>query len=153
MKPPLQSQKKPKTSQSAQLEVKKVNVLLQRSSEVMTSCPVTIKKDDIRGRKLIFQTTDCQGLSLPSPPHPAACQSSCATCSSRFGCQSCGSRQPLLDPDSSQCLASCPAGSYQADHTHCRRECHHTPCAAYICVSSNVCLRWSFEDLHQNFRW
>ncbi|CAG09632.1 unnamed protein product [Tetraodon nigroviridis] len=55
----------------------------------------------------------------------AACHSSCATCFSRLGCQSCGSRQPLLGPDGSQCLASCPPGSYQADHTHCRR-CHES---------------------------
>lgn len=58
---------------------------------------------------------------LPSPP--AACQSSCASCSSSLACLSCGSQQPLLDPDGGQCLASCPAGSYQDQHTHhCRRE-------------------------------
>lgn len=61
---------------------------------------------------------------LPSPPAPpAACQSSCASCSSSLACLSCGSQQPLLDPDGGQCLASCPAGSYQDQHTHhCRRE-------------------------------
>lgn len=96
----------------------------------MTSCPVTIKKAELRGWKWIFERTDCQSVSLPSCPPPAACQSSCATCSSRLACQSCGPRQPLLGPDSSRCLASCPPGSYQADHTHCRREYHHTPCAA-----------------------
>lgn len=53
---------------------------------------------------------------------PTACQSSCATCSSSLDCQSCGSQLPLLSADSGQCLASCPAGSYQHDHTHCRRE-------------------------------
>lgn len=105
------------------------NMLLQWTSEVMTSCRVTIKKAQIRGRKLIFQTTACQHLSLPSLAHPAACQSSCATCSSRLGCQSCGSHQPLLGPDGSQCLASCPPGSYQANHTHCRREYRQIRCA------------------------
>uniref|UniRef100_A0AAX7USN5 Fraser extracellular matrix complex subunit 1 n=1 Tax=Astatotilapia calliptera TaxID=8154 RepID=A0AAX7USN5_ASTCA len=55
----------------------------------------------------------------------AACQSSCATCSSRWDCQSCGSRLPLLNPDRSQCLASCPPGSYQHDPTHCRY-CHES---------------------------
>uniref|UniRef100_A0A4W6CQ63 Fraser extracellular matrix complex subunit 1 n=1 Tax=Lates calcarifer TaxID=8187 RepID=A0A4W6CQ63_LATCA len=55
----------------------------------------------------------------------AACQSSCATCSSRWDCQSCGSQLPLLSADSSQCLASCPPGSYQHDHMHCRH-CHES---------------------------
>uniref|UniRef100_UPI001ED83835 extracellular matrix protein FRAS1 n=1 Tax=Scatophagus argus TaxID=75038 RepID=UPI001ED83835 len=58
-------------------------------------------------------------------PVCAACQSSCATCSSRLDCQSCGSQLPLLSADSSQCLASCPPGSYQHDHTSCRR-CHES---------------------------
>ncbi|TKS77877.1 Extracellular matrix protein FRAS1 [Collichthys lucidus] len=53
----------------------------------------------------------------------AACQSSCATCSSKLDCLSCGSQLPLLSADSGQCLASCPPGSFQHDHTHCRR-CH-----------------------------
>ncbi|XP_028271091.1 extracellular matrix organizing protein FRAS1 isoform X8 [Parambassis ranga] len=53
----------------------------------------------------------------------AACQSSCATCSSSWDCQSCGSQLPLLSADSSRCLASCPPGSYQHDHTRCHR-CH-----------------------------
>ncbi|XP_036955362.1 extracellular matrix protein FRAS1 isoform X2 [Acanthopagrus latus] len=51
----------------------------------------------------------------------AACQSSCATCSSSLDCQSCGSQLPLLSEDSGQCLSSCPPGSYQHDSTHCRR--------------------------------
>ncbi|XP_051278840.1 extracellular matrix protein FRAS1 isoform X2 [Dicentrarchus labrax] len=55
----------------------------------------------------------------------AACQSSCATCSSRLDCQSCGSQLPLLSADAGQCLASCPPGSYQHDHAHCRR-CHES---------------------------
>ncbi|XP_030272850.1 extracellular matrix organizing protein FRAS1 isoform X1 [Sparus aurata] len=50
----------------------------------------------------------------------AACQSSCATCSSSLDCQSCGSQLPLLSADSGQCLSSCPPGSYQHDNTHCR---------------------------------
>lgn len=58
----------------------------------------------------------------PTSPSPTACQSSCATCSSSLDCQSCGSQLPLLSADSGQCLASCPTGSYQHDHTHCRRE-------------------------------
>lgn len=53
----------------------------------------------------------------------AACQPSCATCSSRLQCQSCGSQLPLLSAEGGQCLTSCPAGSYQHDHTHCRH-CH-----------------------------
>lgn len=60
--------------------------------------------------------------SQTPPSLPTACQSSCATCSSSLDCQSCGSQLPLLSADSGQCLASCPAGSYQHDHTHCRRE-------------------------------
>uniref|UniRef100_A0A8P4K7M3 Fraser extracellular matrix complex subunit 1 n=1 Tax=Dicentrarchus labrax TaxID=13489 RepID=A0A8P4K7M3_DICLA len=52
----------------------------------------------------------------------AACQSSCATCSSRLDCQSCGSQLPLLSADAGQCLASCPPGSYQHDHAHCCHE-------------------------------
>uniref|UniRef100_A0A3Q3MY85 Fraser extracellular matrix complex subunit 1 n=1 Tax=Mastacembelus armatus TaxID=205130 RepID=A0A3Q3MY85_9TELE len=55
----------------------------------------------------------------------AACQSSCATCSSRWDCQSCGSQLPLLSTDNSQCLDTCPPGSYQHDHTRCRR-CHES---------------------------
>ncbi|XP_067377534.1 extracellular matrix protein FRAS1 isoform X3 [Channa argus] len=55
----------------------------------------------------------------------AACQSSCATCSSRWECQSCGSQLPLLSTDGDQCLATCPPGSYQRDHTHCHR-CHES---------------------------
>ncbi|GLD61427.1 extracellular matrix protein FRAS1 isoform X1, partial [Lates japonicus] len=55
----------------------------------------------------------------------AACQSSCATCSSRWDCQSCGSQLPLLSADSGQCLASCPPGSYQHDHLRCRY-CHES---------------------------
>ncbi|XP_032434237.1 extracellular matrix organizing protein FRAS1 isoform X1 [Xiphophorus hellerii] len=53
----------------------------------------------------------------------AACPESCATCSSRWDCQSCNSQLPLLGPDRDQCLDSCPAGSYQHDNAHCRR-CH-----------------------------
>ncbi|KAM7391087.1 hypothetical protein PAMP_021803 [Pampus punctatissimus] len=48
-----------------------------------------------------------------------ACHSSCATCSSRWDCQSCGSQLPLLSADSGRCLASCPPGSYQHDYTRC----------------------------------
>ncbi|KAM6930976.1 extracellular matrix organizing protein FRAS1 [Xenentodon cancila] len=55
----------------------------------------------------------------------AACPSSCATCSSRWDCQSCGSQLPLLSAESAECLASCPPGSYQSDHKHCRR-CHES---------------------------
>ncbi|KAM4616687.1 extracellular matrix organizing protein FRAS1 [Polymixia lowei] len=56
----------------------------------------------------------------------AACQPSCASCSSGWECQSCGgSLLPLLSPDGERCLASCPSGSYQHDHTHCRR-CHES---------------------------
>ncbi|KAK2838085.1 hypothetical protein Q5P01_015297 [Channa striata] len=55
----------------------------------------------------------------------AACHSSCATCSSGLECQSCGPQLPLLSADSGQCLATCPPGSYQRDHTHCHR-CHES---------------------------
>ncbi|XP_061586644.1 extracellular matrix protein FRAS1 isoform X2 [Cololabis saira] len=55
----------------------------------------------------------------------AACPASCAACSSRWDCQSCGSQLPLLSADSAECLASCPPGSYQYDHKHCRR-CHES---------------------------
>ncbi|XP_013870055.1 extracellular matrix organizing protein FRAS1 [Austrofundulus limnaeus] len=51
----------------------------------------------------------------------AACQPSCATCSSRLDCLSCGPQLPLLSPDRTRCLAACPPGSYQRDHTHCHR--------------------------------
>ncbi|XP_041854892.1 extracellular matrix protein FRAS1 [Melanotaenia boesemani] len=54
-----------------------------------------------------------------------ACPPSCATCSSRWDCQSCGSQLPFLSPDGSRCLATCPPASYQHDHTHCRR-CHES---------------------------
>uniref|UniRef100_UPI0037E879D7 extracellular matrix organizing protein FRAS1 n=1 Tax=Semicossyphus pulcher TaxID=241346 RepID=UPI0037E879D7 len=53
----------------------------------------------------------------------AACPPSCLTCSSRWNCGSCGPRRPLLSPDSTQCLTSCPPGSYRHQHTHCRY-CH-----------------------------
>ncbi|XP_029366253.1 extracellular matrix organizing protein FRAS1 isoform X2 [Echeneis naucrates] len=55
----------------------------------------------------------------------AACQSSCATCSGRLDCQSCGAQLPLLSPDSGRCLASCPPGSYQNERAHCRY-CHES---------------------------
>uniref|UniRef100_A0A3Q2PFS0 Fraser extracellular matrix complex subunit 1 n=1 Tax=Fundulus heteroclitus TaxID=8078 RepID=A0A3Q2PFS0_FUNHE len=53
----------------------------------------------------------------------AACPESCATCSSRWDCQSCDSQLPLLGPDRDRCLGSCPPGSYQHDHTLC---CHRS---------------------------
>ncbi|CAN9512669.1 unnamed protein product [Ophioblennius macclurei] len=53
----------------------------------------------------------------------AACLPSCATCSRAWDCQSCGPLHPLLSVDGDQCLTYCPPGSYQQDHTHCRR-CH-----------------------------
>nr|XP_057925745.1 extracellular matrix protein FRAS1 isoform X1 [Doryrhamphus excisus] len=69
------------------------------------------------------------GRCLPSCPDGffpdegacAACPSSCTICSSRWSCQSCSLQRPLLSADSSQCLTSCPAGTYQDHNRHCRR--------------------------------
>ncbi|KAM9392081.1 extracellular matrix organizing protein FRAS1 [Pholidichthys leucotaenia] len=55
----------------------------------------------------------------------AACQSSCASCSSSWDCQSCSTQLPLLSADRTKCLASCPPGSYRHDQTHCRK-CHES---------------------------
>ncbi|XP_072243382.1 extracellular matrix organizing protein FRAS1 isoform X1 [Leuresthes tenuis] len=71
----------------------------------------------------------------------AACPSSCTSCSSRWECRSCGSQLPLLSTDSSQCLASCPSGSYQHDHTHCRR-CHES-CSECHGLSQQECISCS----------
>uniref|UniRef100_A0A3P9GZH8 Fraser extracellular matrix complex subunit 1 n=1 Tax=Oryzias latipes TaxID=8090 RepID=A0A3P9GZH8_ORYLA len=54
-----------------------------------------------------------------------ACPPFCATCWSRWDCQTCGPQRPLLSWDSSQCLAFCPPGSYQNNGAHCRR-CHES---------------------------
>ncbi|KAF7205299.1 extracellular matrix organizing protein FRAS1 isoform X2 [Nothobranchius furzeri] len=54
-----------------------------------------------------------------------ACPSSCATCSSRWVCQSCSPQRPVLSPERDQCLVACPPGSYQQDHTRCVR-CHES---------------------------
>lgn len=78
------------------------------------------------GSECVFDVTDWLTVRLSSPP--TACQSSCATCSSRWDCQSCSSQLPLLSADGGQCLASCPPGSYQQDHTHCPREYHRMSC-------------------------
>ncbi|XP_069025425.1 extracellular matrix organizing protein FRAS1 isoform X2 [Embiotoca jacksoni] len=51
----------------------------------------------------------------------AACHPSCATCSSRWDCLSCGSQLPFLSTGGGLCTASCPPGSFQHDRTHCRR--------------------------------
>ncbi|KAM3867993.1 extracellular matrix organizing protein FRAS1 [Diretmus argenteus] len=63
----------------------------------------------------------CPAGFYPDGRGCAACQSSCASCTNGWECQSCGGS--LLRSDSGRCLASCPSGSYQHDHTHCRR-CH-----------------------------
>ncbi|KAM7415601.1 hypothetical protein PAMA_017903 [Pampus argenteus] len=70
-----------------------------------------------------------------------ACHSSCATCSSRWDCQSCGSQLPLLSADSGRCLASCPPGSYQHDYTRCRR-CHES-CSGCSGPSQQECVSCS----------
>ncbi|KAG7467854.1 extracellular matrix FRAS1, partial [Solea senegalensis] len=77
-----------------------------------------------RDLKAVLHLGRC--LSICPPGHYAegrvcsACQSSCATCSSRWDCLSCGSQRPLLSAEHDQCLTSCPRGSYQHDQTHCR---------------------------------
>ncbi|KAM9742832.1 extracellular matrix organizing protein FRAS1 isoform 2-T2 [Menidia menidia] len=71
----------------------------------------------------------------------AACPSSCTTCPNRGECQSCGSQLPLLSTDRSQCLASCPPGSYQHGHTHCMR-CHES-CSECRGPSQQECLSCS----------
>ncbi|KAM7019160.1 LOW QUALITY PROTEIN: extracellular matrix organizing protein FRAS1 [Tautogolabrus adspersus] len=54
----------------------------------------------------------------------AACPPSCVTCTSRGQCETCGPLKPLLSPDS-QCVTSCPPGSYTHRHTHCNY-CHES---------------------------
>uniref|UniRef100_A0A3Q2DG67 Fraser extracellular matrix complex subunit 1 n=1 Tax=Cyprinodon variegatus TaxID=28743 RepID=A0A3Q2DG67_CYPVA len=70
----------------------------------------------------------------------SACPESCATCSSRWDCQSCGSRLPFLGPDRNQCLGSCPPGSYQHDHGRCR--CHGS-CSECRGLTEQDCLSCS----------
>ncbi|XP_071779938.2 extracellular matrix organizing protein FRAS1 [Centroberyx gerrardi] len=68
----------------------------------------------------------CPAGFYPDGPVCAACQSSCASCTGVWECQSCGgSRLPLLSADGGRCLASCPPGSYRHDHAHCRH-CHES---------------------------
>ncbi|XP_077417485.1 extracellular matrix organizing protein FRAS1 isoform X1 [Vanacampus margaritifer] len=70
------------------------------------------------GRCLAF----CPDGFFPDGPQCAACPPSCATCSSRWSCQSCVLGRPLLSADGDQCLATCPAGTYQDNHrSQCRR--------------------------------
>ena len=105
-------------------------------------------------RKYMFDVT--ASLCPPPSPPPAACQSTCSTCSSRWDCQSCGSQKPLLSAERDQCLTSCPPGSYQHDQSLCRREYRPPPPPppprGFMCSVMN-CLLAQIQPHNQSVSW
>ncbi|XP_074526804.1 extracellular matrix organizing protein FRAS1 [Halichoeres trimaculatus] len=71
----------------------------------------------------------------------AACSTSCLTCSNSWDCLTCGPQRPLLSPDSSQCVSTCPPGSYTHQHKHCRY--CHSSCSACSGPSQTDCVSCS----------